>query len=83
MKAMNYILKDFSSRISYDDLGNVYIDITSGLSWQEDEFLMYMGFNWHQGDEYIFISKEDYNLYSYFPHQNKPLTLITYGFDLQ
>lgn len=45
MKAMDYILKDFSSRISYDDLGNVYIDITSGLSWQEDEFLMYMGFN--------------------------------------
>lgn len=64
MKAMDYILKDFSSRISYDDLGNVYIDITSGLSWQEDEFLMYMGISWNYGDEYIFISKEDCDKYN-------------------
>lgn len=57
MKAMEYILKDLSSRINYDELGNVYID-TACLSWFEDEFLMYMGISWHQGDDYIFISKE-------------------------
>ena len=42
MKAMEYILKDLSSRINYDELGNVYID-TACLSWFEDEFLIYMG----------------------------------------
>ena len=57
MKAMEYILKDLSSRINYDELGNVYID-TACLSWFEDEFLMYMGISWHQGDDYIFINKE-------------------------
>lgn len=63
MKAMDYILKDFSSRITYDELGNVYLE-TAGLSWFEDEFLMYMGISWHQGDEYIFISKEDCDKYN-------------------
>lgn len=82
MKAMDYILKDFSSRIIYDELGNVYLE-TAGLQWYEEEHLSSIGIRWNWGDEYIFISKEDYNLYSYFPHQNKPLTLITYGFDLQ
>ena len=57
MKAMEYILKDLSSRINYDELGNVYID-TACLSWFEDEFLIYMGISWHQGDDFIFISKE-------------------------
>ena len=63
MKAMDYILKDLSSRISYDEISNVYIE-TAGLSWFEDEFLMYMGISWHQGDEYIFISKEDCDKYN-------------------
>lgn len=63
MKAMEYILKDLNSRIIYDELGNVYIE-TAGLSWLDDEFLMYMGFCWHQGDEYIFISKEDCDKYN-------------------
>ena len=47
MKAMEYILKDFSLRITYDELSNVYLE-TAGLSWFEDEFLMYMGISWHQ-----------------------------------
>ncbi|MDE7274907.1 MAG: hypothetical protein K2N95_18005 [Lachnospiraceae bacterium] len=63
MKAMDYILKDLSSRITYDELNNVYIE-TAGLSWFEDEFLMYMGISWHQGDEYFFISKEDCDKYN-------------------
>lgn len=63
MKAMDYILKNFRSRIAYDELNNIYLE-TSNLNWQEDEFLMYMGFSWHQGDEYIFISKEDYDKYN-------------------
>ena len=56
MKAMEYILKDLSSRINYDELGNVYID-TACLSWFEDEFLMYMGISWHQGDDFIFSAR--------------------------
>ena len=63
MKAMDYILKDFSLRITYDELSNVYLE-TAGLSWFEDEFLMYMGISWHQGDEYIFISKEECDKYN-------------------
>lgn len=63
MKAMDYILKDFSSRITYDELGNVYLEM-AGLSWLEDDFLMYMGISWHQGDEYIFISKEECDKYN-------------------
>ncbi len=31
MKAMDYILKDFSLRITYDELSNVYLE-TAGLS---------------------------------------------------
>lgn len=63
MKAMSYILQGLESRISYDELDNLYIE-TAGLSWYEDEFLMYMGISWNYGDEYIFISKEDCNLYN-------------------
>ena len=42
MKAMEYILKGFASRITYDEISNVYLE-TSNLSWLEEEFLMYMG----------------------------------------
>lgn len=63
MRAMDYILENFSSRITYDELNNIYLE-TAGLSWYEDEFLMYMGISWNYGDEYIFISKEDCNLYN-------------------
>lgn len=63
MKAMDYILKDFSSRITYDELGNVYLE-TAGLQWYEEEHLSSIGIRWNWGDEYIFISKEDCDKYN-------------------
>lgn len=63
MKAMDYILKNFCSRITYDELGNIYLE-TAGLHWLEEEQLSSVGIKWSCGDEYIFISKEDCDKYN-------------------
>ena len=65
MKAMEYMLEGLDKSISYDELGNVYVE-KSNLKWYDEERLSGMGVRWHCGDDYIFISKEDcakYNEY--------------------
>ena len=63
MKAMEYILQGLDSRITYDELKNVYLN-TAGLQWYEEEHLSSIGIRWNWGDEYIFISKEDCDKYN-------------------
>ena len=63
MKAMSYILQGLESRISCDELDNLYIE-TAGLQWYEEEQLSSVGIKWSCGDEYIFISKEDCDKYN-------------------
>jgi hypothetical protein len=63
MKAMEYMLEGLDKSISYDELGNVFVE-KSSLKWYDEERLSGMGVRWHCGDEYIFISKEDCDKYN-------------------
>lgn len=61
MKALDYILNGMESSISYDELGNLYID-DSGLSYCQQDRLDILSKNWD--NTVFFISKEDCDKYN-------------------
>ncbi len=68
MKAMEYMLEGLDKSISYDELGNVSVE-TSNLKWYNEERLSGMGVRWHCGNDYIFISREDCDIYNEYESQ--------------
>lgn len=68
MKAMEYMLEGLDKSISYDELGNVSVE-TSNLKWYNEERLSGMGVRRHCGNDYIFISREDCDIYNEYESQ--------------